>query len=231
MAKTVKHSKNNESLFGKEKLLEKAQGTSFAALIFEVLSEKAPNSEELKIFELILNLSIDHGEETPSAVETIKAAKMGKTISEGLAAGVLQINDKHGGAIEPAMEFLYAIVKEKKSLTEMVKKYLGEGKTIGGFGHRVYKQSLPSSDGKEADPRAQLILEKLQEYGLGEEFIKIAKQIRQEIFNHSGKALTINIDGAIAVALCGFGWDSKLGKAVFLIARTPGLCAHYINNS
>jgi len=45
-----------------------------------------------------------------------------------------------------------------------------------------------------------------------------------------GQKLPLNIDGAIAVALCSFGWDPKLGKAVFIIARTPGLCGQFLNN-
>jgi len=53
----------------------------------------------------------------------------------------------------------------------------------------------------------------------------------KELEAQKGKKLPLNIDGAIAVALCSFGWDSKLGKAVFLIARTPGLCGQYLTNS
>ena len=88
---------------------------------------------------------------------------------------------------------------------------------------------MPADAGKDADPRAQQIFEKLVEEGFSDEFIKIAREIKMELFKQSGKLLTINIDGAIAVALCTFGWPSKLGKAVFIIARTPGLCGQYLN--
>ncbi len=187
-----------------------------------MLLERAPSSEEIKLLNLFLNLCVDHGPNSPSAQATIKAAKDKKPIGEAVGLGITQIDDKHGGAIEPAMEFLYAIVKEKKSLTEIVQKYLNTGKIIGGFGHRVYKTS---------DPRADLILKKLTEYGVGGDYMTVMVEVQNEIEKQKGVRLPINIDGAIAVALCGFDWDPKLGKAVFIIARTPGLCAHYLNNS
>src|SRR3989344_2394462 len=103
MAKTIKHDETGKALFGESDYLEVSQTRSFVSLIFELLSEKIPSLEEEKVFELILNLSIDHGSDTPSAEAVISAAKTGKNISESVAEGILQINDIHGGAIEPAM--------------------------------------------------------------------------------------------------------------------------------
>lgn len=229
MAKTIKHDEKGKALFGESDHLEISQNRSFPSLIFELLSEKAPTKEEEKIFELILNLSIDHGPDTPSAQATIEQAKQGKTISEAVASGILQINDVHGGAQEKLMELLYRLQGTGYRAQDLVKDYLKEGKRMPGYGHRIYKQSLPANAGKESDPRAQLIFEKLVELEFSDEFIKIARDIKQELFNQSGKNLTINIDGAIAVALCTFGWSPRLGKAVFIIARTPGLCGQYLS--
>lgn len=220
MAKTVNHDESGKSLFGDEDHLEKSQNTSFAGMIFELLSEREPSTSELKIFELILNLSIDHGPNSPSAQATIEAAKSGKTISESVSAGISQINESHGGAIEPAMKILYGVKSGELRVKNLVEEYLKEGKRMPGFGHRVYK---------EQDPRTQLIFKKLEEAKMGEEFIKIAKDLEAELKSQKGIILPINIDGAIAVALCTFGWDPKLANAVFIIARTPGLCGQYLN--
>ncbi|MBI2011247.1 citryl-CoA lyase [Candidatus Daviesbacteria bacterium] len=225
MARTITHQDNDESkpaLFGEENHLEISQQRSFASLIFELLSEKTPSKQEEKIFELILNLSIDHGPNSPSGVATVNAAKDGKTLSEAIAAGILQINESHGGAIEPCMEILYKIRNTKYEIGNLVEEYLKEGKRMPGFGHRVYK---------EADPRTQLIFKKLEEAGLGGEFIKVAKDLEAELKAQKGITLPANIDAAIAVVLCSFGWEAKLANAVFIIARTPGLCAHYLNNT
>lgn len=218
MAKTIKHN-DNLPYFGEEPLLEIAPVRSFASMIFELLSGKKPTDKEAKLFETILNISIDHGEETPSAVEVIKEAKEGKTISESVAAGILQINDTHGGAIEPAMDLLYKVKNENLEAKDVVKEYLSQDKRMPGFGHRIY----------EIDPRSQLLFKLAKEAGLSEDFVIIAQNLEEELKSQKGKALPVNIDGSIAAVLCTFGWDSKLGKAVFIIARTPGLCGQYLN--
>ena len=218
MTKTVTH-KDNLPYFGDEPLLGIAQSRNFAEMIFELLSGKKPDNHQAKLFETILNISIDHGEETPSAVETIKAAKEGKTISEAVAAGILQINDAHGGAIEPAMELLYKVKSEKLIVKSLVAEQLEQGKRLPGFGHRIY----------EVDPRSQLLFKLAKDEGITDEYIGIAKGIEKELKEAKGKALPVNIDGAIAAILCAFGWDTKLGKAVFIIARTPGLCGQYLS--
>lgn len=222
MAKTVQH-EELKSFFGKEDHLEVSQTKSFAQMIYETLSERTPAEGELKLFELILNISIDHGTGTPSAVATINAAKEGKSISESVALGLMQINSSHGGAIEPCMEILYRVEATKlRSYEALIKEYLDNDKRMPGFGHRIYK---------DYDPRTKLIFEKMSELGLGEEFINIAKELEKELETQKGKKLPINIDGSIAVVLCTFGWEPRLSNAVFLCARVPGLCGQFLNAS
>jgi citrate synthase len=221
MAKTVIH-KDEEAYFGDKKHLEHAQNVSFSEMAFELLSEMEPTEGQLRLFDLILNLSIDHGPDAPSAVETIKSAKDKKTISESLAAGVLQINERHGGAIEPLMELLYKIQENQVTTAGLVEDYLKNDKRLPGFGHRIYKNQ---------DPRMNIIFGLAKEEKVGQEYIEIVKELEKELESQKGKKLPINIDGSIAPILCGFGWSPKLGKAVFLIARTPGLLGQFLNNS
>ncbi len=224
MAKTIIHNESGSALWGASDHLQVAQTRSFASLIFELLSEKVPTDAELKVFELILILSIDHGPDTPSAVKVIEAAKAGKSISEAISTGIMEINDVHGGAQEKLMEILYQVQSGEWKVQSLIEEYLKEGKRLAGFGHRIYK---------DVDPRAQLILKVLMEECKGEsqEWINIATDLEKELEVQKGSKLPLNIDGAIAVALCSFGWDPKLGKAVFIIARTPGLCGQYLNNT
>lgn len=195
---------------------QKAQEVSFSALIFELLSGRSPEQKELKLFDLILNLSIDHGPDAPSAAATITSAKAGKEFGEAVGAGIAQINERHGGAIEPLMDLLYS----RQKASDLVRVYTQEDKKIPGLGHRVYK---------DEDLRAELLFETAISFNIGKEYIQKVRVIRDEFEKQSGKSLPVNIDGAIAAILCGFGWESRLGKAVFIIARTPGLCAHFLN--
>ncbi len=219
MTKTVSHI-NDLPYFGDDNLLEISQQKSFSSMIFELLSGKKPTDTQNKLFELILNISIDHGTDTPSAVATINSAKAGSSISESVASGITQINDIHGGAIEPAMELLYKIQKENLDIHNFIKDYISDGKRVPGFGHRIY----------EIDPRTQLIFKVARSLEIQSTYLDMAESIAKELNNIKGKPIPINIDGAIAVILCTFGWKSTLGKAVFISARVPGLCAQYINS-
>ena len=224
MARTITHIDNDETkqaLFGDRDHLEAAKGMSFSQMIFEVLTERAPSDEEVKLLDLILNLSVDHGPNAPSAVATIEAAKSGKTMGESVGEGMAQIGDRHGGAGGPLMEILYRVQRTGDSVQLVVEELLKEGKRLPGVGHRVYK---------DLDPRAQLIMNTALENGIGEEYVKIVNALRDELEKQSGKSLPVNIDGAIAAVFCGFGLKPESAIAIFIIARVPGLCGHYINN-
>ena len=221
MAKTIVHDELTAKWGGKDHL-EVAKERSFASMIFEMLSEKEPSEGELKVFELLLNLSIDHGPDAPSSKATIAAARGGKGMGKSVGAGISEINEHHGGAIEPCMKNFISIKNQELNIKGLVEKTLETGERLAGFGHRIYK---------DKDPRTQLIFRVLEEHTMGGEYIQIAKGIEAQLELQKGQKLPINIDGGIAVALCSFGWDPKLANAVFIIARTPGLTAHYINNS
>lgn len=218
MAKTVVH-KSDAPYFGDEKLLEIAPERKFSDMIFELLSERRPSSTESKLFETILNLSIDHGKETPSTAETLKRAKDGKTLSESVSGGMLQINERHGGAIEGAMKMFYKIDKERLDVSSFVKEALDKEIKLPGFGHRFY----------EVDPRTQLLFKIMNDEGISDVYLKMAKSIERELEDAKDRKLPINVDGAIAVVLCTFEWDPEVGNAVFLISRTPGLVGHFLN--
>ncbi len=225
MAKTITHVDDDETkpaLFGEKDLLDTAKSISFTQMIFEMLTEREASEAEIKLLNLILNLSSDHGPNAPSAVATIQATKDGKTMGESVGLGMAQIGDRHGGAGGPLMEILYRVKSQESSIKEIVEENLREGKRIPGMGHRVYK---------DLDPRAQLIMKTAVDNGIGEEFVKNVNAIRDELEKQSGKSLPVNIDGAIAAVFCGLGLKPEDGIAIFIVARAPGLCAHFINNS
>ena len=225
MARTITHIDDDETkpaLFGEADLLDYAQNHNFSEMIFEMLTERKPSPAETKLLNLILNLSIDHGPNSPSAVATIAATKEGKTMGESVGDGMAQIGDRHGGAGGPLMEIIYRVKYQESSIKEVVAEKLEKGERLPGLGHRVYK---------DLDPRAQLIMNMAVEQGVGAEYVQIAQELRDELERQSGKSLPINIDGAIAAVFCGFGLKPELGIAIFIIARAPGLASHFINSS
>ena len=133
-------------------------------------------------------------------------------MNTSVAAGVLALGDKHGGAIEDCMEML----QSDSSADQIVDEFLESGENIPGIGHKVYD---------DEDPRASKIIRKAEDLGTSGEYTEKMKRVRDE-FAERKVSLVLNVDGAIAGVMSDLGWDHRLGKGLFIIARTPGLVAH-----
>ncbi|MFQ6060977.1 MAG: citrate/2-methylcitrate synthase, partial [Thermoplasmata archaeon] len=108
--------------------------------------------------------------------------------------------------------------KENNSVDEMAKILLTElkekGKRMPGLGHRIHTD----------DPRTRKLFTLAKELGIAGDHIALLEAIKKN-FEKRGKSLPINVDGALAGVACDMGFDSKLGKAFFLLGRAGGLVA------
>ena len=197
---------------------------SFADSIYLMIKGELPSAEASQLMEAILVSSIDHGVTPPSTLSARTVASTGATFNAALAAGVLSVNEHHGGAIENCMKMLTRAVEQKreegKSEQEIAEKLVKEirarkGK-LAGYGHRVHTN----------DPRTTRLYEIARETGFEREYVKMALAIQDAIQQETGKNLPINVDGAIASLLCELDFPSALANAIFIIARMPGLTAH-----
>ena len=192
--------------------LENVMEMDFADAIWLLLKGDKPNEEESELFNTILSSSIDHGVGNPSTVSARTVQSGGNEMNTSVAAGILSLGDAHGGAIEECME----ILQSEETAEQIVERYLEEGKKIPGLGHKVYD---------EEDPRATNITGKAEELGLAGEKVEKMKDIQKEFADRKVQ-LVMNVDGAIAAVMSDLDWDHRLGKGLFIIARTPGLVAH-----
>jgi citrate synthase len=197
---------------------------SFAQAIYLVLKGEFPSPEVGKLVDAIFVSSVDHGASPPSALTARTVASTGAELNSAIAAGVLAISRLHGGAIEEGMRQFLKIAKkaDDKGISEKdaAKEFLGElkqsGKRASGFGHRMHTQ----------DPRTKKLFGLAEELGLAARHVRIAREVEEALKEQLGKALPINVDGAIAALLCDLGIPPEIGNAFFIIARVPGLVAH-----
>ena len=192
--------------------LENVMDMDFADAIWLILKGEKPSEDESELFNTILSSSIDHGVGNPSTVAARTVQSGGNPMNASVAAGVLALGDSHGGAIEECMN----ILQSDRSAEEIVDQYLENGEKIPGIGHKVYD---------EVDPRAEKMLSKAEELGLAGENVEKMKAIR-DVFAEKKVSLVMNVDGGIAAVMSDLEWDHRLGKGLFIIARTPGLVAH-----
>lgn len=205
-------SSSGEDAVIRGKPLEDVMEMDFADAIWLLLKGEEPSDEESELFNTILSSSIDHGVGNPSTVSARTVQSGGNEMNTSVAAGILALGDKHGGAIEDAMQ----ILQNNKKGSEIVENRLEAGEKIPGLGHKVYD---------DEDPRAERIFSKAEELGIASDHVEKMKDI-QEAFADEKVELVINVDGAIAAVMSDLGWEPELGKGFFIIARTPGLVAH-----
>jgi citrate synthase len=197
---------------------------SFPQMIYLLIKGELPTKNVGKILDAILVSSIDHGVTPPSCQTAIKVASTGGSLNASISAGILAINEYHGGAIEQCMKTLQAAVKltktEKltvgKAAEMIVREAKRNNKKIMGFGHRIHKN----------DPRTVRLYKLATELGISSDYIETSLTIQKALKKIFGKELPINVDGAIAAILCELNIPTELANAFFIISRTPGLVAH-----
>ena len=194
---------------------------SFGEVVYLLLMGDLPSKEVGRLIEAIIVSSVDHGVTPPSTQSTRTVSSTGGSLSASVAAGILSINEHHGGAIENCSKQLKEIIEKAKEvgLKDAIQHKMGAWKKSGvrmsGFGHRVHTQ----------DPRTRKIFDLADKAGISGKFIQTVMAV-EKFFLDSGKKLPINVDGAIAAVLSDLKIPNYCLNGFFMIARTPGLIAH-----
>src|SRR5256885_10381627 len=198
---------------------------SFGAAVYLILTGELPSTALARLMDAILVSSIDHGATPPSALAARTVASTGATLSASVAAGIMSINRHHGGAIEDSARQLRAIAdrakRESIAMDEAAARTLAvmreAGERMPGFGHRLHTK----------DPRTLRLFELAREAGVDGVHIQAARAV-EKAFAAAKKSLPINVDGAIGAILADLGMNPAAFNGIFMIARTPGLIAHVI---
>ncbi len=195
---------------------------SYAEAVYLALRGELPDAATGKLIDAMLVSSVDHGVTPPSVLTALTVASTGADLSSCVASGVLAINRWHGGAIEACMHTLIEAVSKQQTgrsaaevATETVAQARAAKKKLSGFGHRVHTK----------DPRTARLFELAAGAGKSGAYVDMALALATA-FEEQGKALPINVDGAMAAVLCELDFDPQLANAFFIMARVPGIVAH-----
>ena len=193
--------------------------------VYLILMGELPSREVGRLMDAILVSSIDHGATPPSALAARTVASTGQSLSASVAAGIMSINRHHGGAIENCARQLGAIIArseaDKTDLPAAAAAELADMKArtqrMSGFGHRIH----------DNDPRTAALFKLADEAGASGKHVAAARAV-EAVFRDQGKALPINVDGAIGAVLADLGFPYEVMNGLFMIARVPGLVAHVV---
>lgn len=211
-----------------------AQKEAFAQRALEaVLGTKIKSDITIAFGDALFSLLIDHGGNVSGAVNTMITARAGKDLVSSLAAGLLTVGPRFGGAVNEAARTWLLGVQSDNDAATFVETQTKGGKLLAGIGHRKYRIGLP-------DPRVAAIAEfaTLLKHHPHYDF---AREVETVTTGKNG-TLILNVDGAMSslfldiLAECeGYSKEelqelveTEFFNALFVIPRTVGFIAHFI---
>jgi len=188
-----------------------------------------------KFIEMILIVTADHGPAVSGAHNTIVTARAGKDLVSSLAAGLLTIGPRFGGALDEAALFFMEAVDSGLQPKDFVNKMKKENRLIMGIGHRIKSLTNP-------DQRVEIIKKYALENFSDNSVLKYALEVEQ-ITTKKRANLILNVDGCIAVCFvdmvrsCGaFSREdaneiieSGCLNGLFVLGRSIGFIGHYLD--
>ena len=197
---------------------------SFGQAVYLALTGELPAPKVGKLLDAMLVSSIDHGATPPSALAARSSASTGAPLNAAIAAGILNINKFHGGAINGCMEVIQEGLAQRETsgksipqtAVEMIDEFRVSKRRIPGLGHRIHTD----------DPRTKKLFALAEELGLAGDGVELLRMLADALKKKTGKNLPINVDGAIAALLVDLEMPRELANGFFIMARVPGLMAH-----
>jgi citrate synthase len=195
---------------------------SFGAAAYLILTGELQNETEHRLFDAVLVSVIDHGPTPPSVAATTTVATTGAPLSSGVAAGILAIARYHGGAIEDCMTLLEACVGSGAGPADAARQWVAQSRAeknrLPGFGHRQHG----------SDPRVAGLFALARQLGVEGRYLAQAEELGRALSAALGRPISLNADGAIAAVLSEMRFPSDAANGLFMIARLPGLVAHFL---
>lgn len=205
-----------------------------SAALSLLLRKNKQHKDTTEFFQYSLKLLIDHGPNVSGAVNTIISARAGKDLVSSLASGLLTVGPKFGGALNAAGKNWLKAVNENVAAKDFVEDFAKRIVRIPGIGHKKYSVYNP-------DPRVKEIL-KFTRRLKKKKHTEFALEIEKITTSKKGN-LILNVDGAIAAVFLDILHekekydyfelkrlvDTEFFNAVFVLARSVGFIAHYLD--
>ena len=216
-------------------LAELGSSTTFAELLISMfLGKKVKSKEVVEFVDTVLKLLIDHGPHVSGAVNTMITARAGKDMVSSLAAGILTIGPRFGGAINEAAHNWFTAVEQGVPPQDFVESFAAKKQYISGIGHKKYRTDNP-------DPRVATLLtfvEKME----SKKYTSFALQV-EAITTDKKANLILNLDGAVAAIMLDLlaekedftaeklkeCIDTEFFNALFIFPRSAGFIAHFLD--
>jgi citrate synthase len=191
-----------------------------------LLTGALPTPAQRRVLDATLVAIAEHGLVPSVQVGRMTLAAAPEALQGAVAAGILGCGSVVLGSSEAAGQFLSAIAARieagdpaAQASKTVVLEYRAGRRSIPGFGHPLHKGF---------DPRALRLFDVAAEAGCAGRHVDIARQVEGLLPDLLGKALALNVSGAIPAVLLDAGYPLAALKGVPILARTAGLIAHLL---
>lgn len=210
---------------GKDLVGEVIGKMDFTSYFWFLVTGVEPNDDQLFFANAVLCSLAEHG-----LVPSVVAARMTyaaapEALQGAVAAGLLGCGSVVLGSAEAAGRFQVECVADwqesggsaKDAATRGIQRLRAERKAIPGFGHPQHAKG---------DPRAKLLLKLAEERGVEGSHIEMLYAIGAALPETLGRALPINVNGAIPAVMLDVDFPLAALKGLALLCRTAGLIGH-----
>jgi ATP-citrate lyase alpha-subunit len=177
--------------------------------------------QEAEIIKRIIMLSADHGPCVSGAYATILAACAGIGLPQAVAAGLIMIGPRFGGAVTDAGRWFKYAVDNRMSVEEFLAYMKNNVGPVPGIGHRVKSVRNP-------DKRVKELVGYVKSLGIKTPCLDFALEV-EKITSAKKENLILNVDGAMAAVLVDIGFPVESLNGFFVLARTIGLIGHWVD--
>jgi len=197
----------------------------FTSYFWLLVTGVMPSEQQRFFADAVLAAIAEHG-----LVPSVVAARMTyaaapEAFQGAVAAGLLGCGSVVLGSAEVSGRFLTQCLADQDanggSSAEVaergVRALRAEKKAIPGLGHPQHSAG---------DPRALLLLKLAEERGAAGRHIEMLYAVRDAVPAVLGRALPINVNGAIPAVMLDAGFPLTALKGISLLARTAGLIGH-----
>jgi citrate synthase len=197
----------------------------FTSYFWLLVTGETPDERQLFFANAVLAAIAEHG-----LVPSVVAARMThaaapEAFQGAVAAGLLGCGSVVLGSAEASGRFLHGLVEKSRSdgadppeiARAAVIRRKADKQAIPGFGHPLHAGG---------DPRANLLLALADEHEAAGEHVRMLRSVERILPDALGRALPINVNGAIPAIMLDVGFPLAALKGLSLLARTASLVAH-----
>lgn len=210
---------------GRDLCAELIGSVGFTDHIWLLITGQLPSAAQRTILDATLVAIAEHGFVPSVQASRLTLAAAPESLQGAVAAGILGCGSVVLGSSDAAGRFFAEIIARAAggpldpAARTVITEYRAVRRAIPGFGHPQHKGS---------DPRARRLLEVATAAGTVGAHVEVARTVESALPALLGKALPMNVSGAIPAVLLDAGYPLLALKGVPILARTAGLIAHLL---